>query len=91
VLAAWGLGTGVFELLAALYLSHRAAGFWLLLTGGLSSLFLATLILLLPHADIDLVVRIIAAYAQVFGIATLVAAMRFPRDREAGRYAASRG
>jgi hypothetical protein len=82
----------VLELLAAVYLPHRGAGFWLLVTGGFSSLFLATLILLLPHADLDVVVRIIAAYAQVFGIVMLVAAMRFPRDGAAARrYAASRG
>jgi uncharacterized membrane protein HdeD (DUF308 family) len=91
VLAAWGLGTGVLEILAALALPDRRAGFWLLVTGGLSSLFLASLILLLPHADVDLFVRLISAYAQVFGIVMLVAAIRFPRDQAPPRYAESRG
>ena len=91
VLAGWGLATGVLELLAAIHLPRVGAGYWLLATGGLSSLFLAILILLLPHADADVVVRIIAAYAQVFGIVLLFAAIRFPRGEAAGRYAATRG
>ena len=91
VLAAWGLGTGVLEVLAAVALPRRGAGPWLLATGGFSSLFLATLILLLPHAGIDIIVRIMAAYAQVFGIAMLFAASQFPRGLAAQHYAASRG
>jgi uncharacterized membrane protein HdeD (DUF308 family) len=91
LLAAWGVGTGLFELLAALSLPHRSAGFWLLVTGGVSSVFLATVILLLPHADTDLVARVIATYAQLFGIVMLVAAIRFPRDRARHRCAGSRG
>lgn len=91
VLAGWGLATGVLELLAAIHLPREGAGYWLLATGGFSSVFLAILILLLPHAGADVVVRIIAAYAQVFGIVLLFAAIRFPRSDAAGRYAATRG
>jgi uncharacterized membrane protein HdeD (DUF308 family) len=90
VLAAWGVATGVFEILAALSGTAGGARFWLLVTGGLSSLFLATLILLLPHADIDIVARIVAAYAQVFGVVLLVAAIGFSGDRAAPRYAQTR-
>ena len=91
LLAAWGLGTGLLEGLAALSLPHRAAGFWLLVTGAVSSVFLATVILMLPHADAELFVRLIATYAQVFGIVMLVAAIRFPRDRARHRWTGSRG
>jgi hypothetical protein len=45
VLAAWGLITGVLELVAALRLPREGAGHWLLGTAGVSSLFLAILIL----------------------------------------------
>lgn len=94
VLAAWGLITGVLELVAALRLPREGAGHWLLGTAGVSSLFLAILILLLPYAVDDFVVRVIAVYAQVFGAVLLLAAIFFPREvspggRTTGRYAAS--
>ena len=93
VLAAWGLITGVLELVAALRLPREGAGHWLLGTAGVSSLFLAILILLLPYAVDDFVLRVIAVYAQVFGAVLLLAAIFFPREvsprgrRTAGRYA----
>lgn len=90
VLASWGLATGVLELLAAIYLPREGAAYWLLATAGLSSLFLAGLLLLVPHADADFIVRTIAVYAQVFGIALLAAAVCFPRGA-AGGYVESRG
>jgi uncharacterized membrane protein HdeD (DUF308 family) len=94
VLAAWGLITGVLELVAALRLPREGAGHWLLGTAGVSSLFLAILILLLPYAVDDFVLRVIAVYAQVFGAVLLLAAIFFPREvspggRTAGRYAPS--
>ena len=49
-IAVWGLLTGVLELVAAARLARRRAGYWLLLTGGVFSLFLAGLILMLPRA-----------------------------------------
>jgi uncharacterized membrane protein HdeD (DUF308 family) len=80
VLAAWGLITGVLELVAAIRLPRERAGYWLLGTAGVSSLFLAVLVLLLPHADDDFVMRVMAAYAQVFGAVLLFAAIFFPRE-----------
>ncbi len=48
----------------------------------------AGLILLLPHADNDFVVRAIATYAQVFGSMLLLAAILFARGHAAaGPYA----
>ena len=79
VLAGWGLITGVLELVAAVRLPREGAGHWLLGTAGLSSLFLAGLILLLPRADSDVVVRVIGTYAQVFGSVLLLAALGFAR------------
>jgi uncharacterized membrane protein HdeD (DUF308 family) len=79
VLAGWGIVTGALEILAAIHLPPARAGHWLLATGGFSSLFLAFLILLLPYAAVDRVVHLIAAYALVFGLALLLAAIRFSR------------
>jgi uncharacterized membrane protein HdeD (DUF308 family) len=80
VLAAWGLITGVLELVAAIRLPRSAAGHWLLATAGVSSLLLAALVLLLAHADDDFIMRAIAAYALVFGTVLLLAAVFFPRE-----------
>jgi len=94
VLAAWGLITGVLELVAAIRLPRSAAGHWLLGTAGVSSLFLAALALLLPHADDDFIMRVMAAYALVFGTVLLLAAIFFPgealsRERTARPHGAS--
>jgi hypothetical protein len=79
--------TGVLELIAAICLPREGAGHWMLGSAGASSLFLALMILLLGHADTDLVVRVIATYAQVFGTVLLFAALLFGRgDAAARRY-----
>jgi uncharacterized membrane protein HdeD (DUF308 family) len=92
VIAIWGVLTGALELLTAAGLPRDAVGYWLLATGGVSSLFLAVLVLLIPHADTDAVVRIIAAYAEVFGVVVLLASVHFTRGAPAVRRpAASRG
>jgi uncharacterized membrane protein HdeD (DUF308 family) len=90
ILAAWGLITGVLELMAAIRLPRGGAGHWLLGTAGVSSLFLAGLVLLLPHADDDFVMRVMATYAQVFGAVLLFAALFFPREVAGGRRGAGR-
>jgi uncharacterized membrane protein HdeD (DUF308 family) len=79
LLAGWGVATGVMELSAANSVPRSRPAAWLLGTAGASSLFLALLVLLLPYGADDLVSRVIAAYAQVFGVALLVAALDFPR------------
>ena len=80
ILAAWGLITGVLELVAAVQLPREAAGYWLLVTAGGSSLFLAVLIFLLQHADDNFIMRVMAAYALLFGTILLLAAIFFPRE-----------
>jgi uncharacterized membrane protein HdeD (DUF308 family) len=49
-IATWGLLTGVLEIVAAVRLPRRGTGYWLLATGGVFSLFLAVVILILRHA-----------------------------------------
>jgi uncharacterized membrane protein HdeD (DUF308 family) len=74
-IAVWGLLTGVLELVAAARLPRRSAGAWLLLTGGVFSLFLAVLILVLPHAAEPSVARAVGVYALCFGGLLLAAAV----------------
>ena len=76
-IATWGLLTGALELVAAFRLSPRGAGRWLLATGGVCSLFLAGLILTLPHALTPSLIRIMGVYAIVFGISLSAAAVSF--------------
>lgn len=73
-IAVWGLLTGVLELVAATRLPRGGAGAWLLLTGGVFSLFLAVLILVLPHAVEPTVARAVGVYALLFGAVLAAAA-----------------
>jgi uncharacterized membrane protein HdeD (DUF308 family) len=91
VLAAWGLLTGIFEIVAALRLPRTFAPHWLLGTGGASSIFLALVVLALPRADSNRVALSLAIYAIVFGIVILLAALRFrPASRPRRARAAAR-
>ena len=62
---------------SALRLPRETAAHWLWATGGVASLFLGGLMLMLPHADLVGVVYAIAAYVLLFGVVVLVAAMHF--------------
>jgi len=66
-IAVWGLITGVLEILAAVRLPRAGAGYWLVGTGGVSSLFLALIILAIPHATQPYVVKALGTYSLVFG------------------------
>jgi uncharacterized membrane protein HdeD (DUF308 family) len=52
-LVVWGVLTGIFEIVAALRLPRGLAAHWLVATGGVSSIFLALLVLGLPGAGSD--------------------------------------
>lgn len=66
-IATWGLLTGVLEIIAAVRLPRERAGYWLLGTGGVSSLFLALIILVIPHASQPYIVNALGVYSLVFG------------------------
>jgi uncharacterized membrane protein HdeD (DUF308 family) len=74
-IATWGLLPGVMEVVAGFRVPQRGAGRWLLATGGVCSLFLSGLILAVPHAMTPSLVRIIGAYAVIFGISLWAAAL----------------
>jgi uncharacterized membrane protein HdeD (DUF308 family) len=77
VLVAWGILTGAFEIITAVRLPRELAAHWLVGMGGVSSVFLALLILALPRAVSNTVAAWLSAYAIVFGIVILMAALRF--------------
>jgi uncharacterized membrane protein HdeD (DUF308 family) len=74
-IAIWGLLTGVLEIVAAALLPRQGAGYWLLATGGVFSLFLALLIIMLPHASQPYVVCALGIYALAFGALLAAAAV----------------
>jgi len=74
-IAVWGLLTGVLKIVAAALLPREGAGYWLLATGGVFSLFLALLILMLPHASQAYVVCALGVYALAFGALLVGAAV----------------
>jgi uncharacterized membrane protein HdeD (DUF308 family) len=77
VLVAWGLLTGMCEVVAAARLPRQLAVHWLLATAGAFSIFLALAVLFLPHAGSDRVALVVGAYAIVFGIVILLVSLRF--------------
>ena len=85
VLVAWGVLTGICEIVAAVGLPRKLAAHWFVGTGGAFSIFLALLVLGLPHAGSDRVALALAVYAIVFGIVILFASLRFRRAALARR------
>ena len=77
VLVAWGLLTGMCELVAAARLPRQLAAHWLVATAGAFSIFLALAVLALPHAGSDRVALALGVYAIVFGIVILLTSLRF--------------
>jgi uncharacterized membrane protein HdeD (DUF308 family) len=82
-IAVWGLLTGVLELVAAARLPRKRAGYWLLATGGVFSLFLAVLILMLPHAVEPSVAWAVGFYALCFGALLVGAAVSLRKALQA--------
>ena len=79
VVALWGFVTGTLETLSALVLARRAAVHWFLVAAGAWSLFLAVLVLSLPHALAQSLVIAIGVYALAFGVLVSLAAFRLRR------------
>jgi uncharacterized membrane protein HdeD (DUF308 family) len=79
-LAAWGVVTGAIEMILAFSVPRTRPAHALLITGAVSSTFLALLLVMLPHAGEGIMAWIIIAYAQVFGVALVLAAADFSRE-----------
>jgi uncharacterized membrane protein HdeD (DUF308 family) len=73
-IAAWGILTGVLELLAALWLLREPTAQWLFGLAGASSILLGMVLMLLPRAGTEAIVRLVGLYAVTFGVLTVLAA-----------------
>jgi uncharacterized membrane protein HdeD (DUF308 family) len=80
LVAGWGVMTGMLEIVAAAAIPRERVASWLLGTAGVTSLFLAILIQMLPGADVARVVYVVAGYAIVFGVVVMLAARAFRRE-----------
>lgn len=79
-LAAWGVATGALEMIMAASVPRSRPAHLLLITGAVSSHFLAILLVILPYAGGAVATSILIAYAEVFGIVLVLAAMDFARQ-----------
>ena len=76
MISPWGVVTGLLEIVSALRLPQRVTGHWALAGSGfLVSIFLAVLILRLPHAVTDSLVNTVGVYALIFGALVSTAAI----------------
>lgn len=86
IIAAWGFVTGLLEVVAAVRLPRDTGGHWLLGTGGVSSIFLALFIVVLPRAVRGRLVYAIGVYALLYGVIVSLAAFGFRKAvRESAR------
>ena len=79
-LAAWGVVTGALEMIMAFSVPRTRPAHMLLFTGAVSSNFLAILLVILPYAGGTTAANLLTAYAEVFGIVLVLAAMDFARQ-----------
>jgi uncharacterized membrane protein HdeD (DUF308 family) len=77
VVAAWGILTGILDIVVATRLPRTRAGHWLIGTAGAFSIFLAGVILILPHTDTAGIARALGSYALAFGVLVTLTAAAF--------------
>ena len=75
VIAPWGVVTGLLEIVSARRLPQRVTGHWALAAAVSWSIFLAVLVLSLPHAVTHRLVNTVGVYALIFGALVSTAAI----------------
>ncbi len=75
-IGAWAIVTGIFEIVAAIELRKVISDEWMLIFTGLLSVIFGVLVFVFPGAGALSILWLIASYAVVFGIATVVLAFR---------------
>jgi uncharacterized membrane protein HdeD (DUF308 family) len=75
-IAAWGLTTGILEIVAAIQLRRVITGEWMMILGGLFSILFGVLLFVSPVAGAVSVIWMIGIYAITFGILEIVFAYR---------------
>ncbi len=76
LIAAWGLVTGVTEILAAIGLRKIIAGEWVLILDGFLSILLGAFMIVYPKPGQLVLIWVIGIYALLFGILLFVLSLR---------------
>jgi uncharacterized membrane protein HdeD (DUF308 family) len=76
VIAGWSLVTGVFEIVAAVYLRRYMEGEWTLALSGVLSVILGLALVLVPAAGLLVIAWWVGAYAIAFGALLVVLAFQ---------------
>jgi len=83
-IAAWLLAQGVLQIVVAVRLREELAGEWWLILGGIASVLLAGVLLWRPEAGVLAVLWWIGAWAIMWGVALILAALRVRRWGRSG-------
>lgn len=75
-IAAWSIVTGIFEVATAVRLRRLIANEWLLILSGVVSIIFGALLIAQPGVGAISIVWLLGAYALLFGILTLMLALR---------------
>jgi uncharacterized membrane protein HdeD (DUF308 family) len=71
LIAAWAIGRGFFEIVAAIKLRKEISGEWALVVGGILSIAFGVLLVAYPEAGVLTLVWLIGAYSLMFGVAMI--------------------
>ena len=78
-IACWAIALGIFQIVGAIRLSKEIDNEWTLILGGALSLAFGVILLVLPGLGILTLVWVIGAYAIVFGILLVMAALKLKK------------
>jgi uncharacterized membrane protein HdeD (DUF308 family) len=76
LIAAWSILTGVFEIVTAVRVRDLIENEWLLILSGVVSIIFGILLIVFPGAGALSIVWLLGAYALLFGVLTLMLALR---------------
>jgi len=79
IIAAWAVGTGIFEIAAALRLRRFISGEWLFIVTGIASIVFGVLLFAAPGTGAIVLAWWLGAYIFVSGLLTLGLALRLRR------------
>jgi uncharacterized membrane protein HdeD (DUF308 family) len=82
LIAAWSIVTGIFEIATALRIRTMIENEWLMMLSGVVSILIGVLLLAQPGAGAIAIVWLLGAYALLFGILTLMLALRLRGMRD---------